>query len=201
MGLLERKRPVVFAGENPMITLYHTDTEEAIAGISLWRCTYSAQGEGFALALWCDPVAVGMPELPATAVFADNAAMARMVMTRFNQYQDGYQGRGLADIEPEPARFGQQFDGARLHLITCAAQEVNIELVWSDVLDTALSCFDNPKSPDRPEHFEITTVICPCRDGAIIVNGTRLPGKVRVAEDPMDSSAFLAFSETWVAIE
>ena len=54
----------------------------------------------------------------------------------------------------------------------------------------------------RPgEHFEITTVICPCRDGTIIVNGTRLPGEVRVPEDPMASSAFLAFSETWVARE
>jgi hypothetical protein len=201
MGLLERKRPVLFAGENPMITLYRPGTEEAIAGISLWRCTYSAHGEGFGLALWCDPVAIGMPDLPATMVFADNAVMARMVMTRFNQYQDGYQGRGLADIAPEPARFGQQFDGQRLHRITCAAHGVSIELVWSDVLDAALSYFDSPKRPDHPEDFEITTVICPCRDGAIIVDGTRLPGEVRVPEDAMASSTFLAFSETWVARE
>jgi hypothetical protein len=78
-----------------MITLYRPGTEEAIAGISLWRCTYSAYGEGFALVLWCDPSAVAMLDLPASAVFADNAAMAQMVMMRFNQYQDGYQGRGL----------------------------------------------------------------------------------------------------------
>jgi hypothetical protein len=63
------------------------------------------------------------------------------------------------------------------------------------------SYFDSPKRPDRPEHFEITAVICPCRDGAIIVNRTRLPSEVRVPEAPMASSAFLAFSETWVAIE
>lgn len=198
MGLLERKRPVAFAGETPMITLYRPGTEEAIAGVSCWRCTYSAHGEGFALALWCDPAAVGMPDLPPTAVFADTAAMGQMVMTRFNQYQDGYQGRGLADIVPAPARFGQQFDGQRLHRITCAAGGLSIELVWWEVLDAAFSYFDGDNGRER---FEITTVICPCRDGAIIVNGTRLHGEVRVPADPMASSAFLAFSETWVARE
>ena len=198
MGLLERKRPVAFAGENPMITLYRPGTEEAIAGVSAWRCTYSAHGAGFALALWCDPVAVGLPDLPATAVFAANAAMAEMVMTRFNQYQDGYQDRGVADIVPEPARFGQQFDGQRLHRITCVAHAVSIEVEWSDMLDAALSHFDVQSGPER---FDITTVICPCGDGAIIVNGTRLRGEVRVPDDPMAGSAFLAFSETWVVIE
>ena len=65
-------------------------------------------------------------------------------------------------------------------------------------MDAALSHFDGQSGPER---FDITTVICPCRDGAIIVNGRQLPGEVRVPEDPMASSAFLAFSETWVAIE
>ena len=198
MGLLERKRPVEFAGENHMITLYRPGTEEAVAGISCWRCTYSAEGEAFALALWCDPAALGMPDLPVAAVFADNAAMGQMVMTRFNQYQPGYQGRGLADIAPEPARFGQQFDGKRLHRITCAAQGLSIELVWWDVLDAALSYFD---SDDGPERFDVTTVICPCRDGTIIVNGTPLHSEVRVPAGESASSAFLAFSETWVARE
>jgi len=198
MEKFERKRPVVFAGENHMITLYRPGDEEAIAGISCWRCTYSAHGEGFAVALWCDPVAVGMSDLPPVAVFADNIAMGRMVMERFNQYFTGYKGRGLANIVPQQARFTQQFDGRRLHRITCAADVWSIGLLWREVLDASLEYFDNHSGSER---FDVTTVICPCRDGAIIVNGTPLPGEVRVPEGEKSSSAFLAFSETWIARE
>jgi len=116
MEKLERKQPVVFAGENHMITLYRSDHEESIAGISCWRCTYSEYGNGFTIALWCDPATVELPDLPPVAVFADNPAMGTMVMTRFNQ----------------------QFDGRRLHRITCLADKWSIEMLWQDVLDASL---------------------------------------------------------------
>ncbi|MCB9421712.1 MAG: hypothetical protein H6667_18070 [Ardenticatenaceae bacterium] len=181
-----------------MLTLYQPGTEEAVAGISCWRCTYSVHGEGFALVLWCNPLAVGIPDLPPIAVFVDNTAMGRMVMTRFNQYFIGYKGRGLENAEPQQARFVQQFDGQRLHRITCVAHEWSIEVQWREVLDAALESFDNHSGSER---FDVTTVICPCRDGAIIVNGTPLIGEVRVPEGEKLSSAFLALSETWIARE
>jgi hypothetical protein len=196
MSPLETKRPVVFAGENHLITLYQPGAEDAVAGISCWRCTYSAHGEGFVLALWCNPAAVGAPGLPPTAVLSDNPAMGRMVMARFNQYFGGFTGRGLADIAPEPARFTQQADGRRLHRITCVAAGMSIELVWREVFDAALEIFDNRSGP---EPYDVSAVICPCRGGAILVDGTPLLGEVRVPAGESASSAFLAFSETWVA--
>lgn len=196
MAKLDRKRPIVFAGENHMIALYKPGTEKAIAGISCWRCTYSAHGEGFAVVLWCNPEAVGMPELPPVAVCTDNAAMAHMVMTRFNQYFIGYKDLGLANVAPKPARFVQQFDGQRLHRITCAAEELSLEMQWRDVFDASLEYFDNHSGAER---FDVTTVICPCRDGAIIVNGKPIPGEVRSPEGEKPSSTFLALSETWIA--
>jgi hypothetical protein len=198
MGLLAKKRPVVFAGENHLITLYRPGSDEAVAGVSCWRCTYSEHGEGFVLAMWCDPAAVEAPDLPPTAVYADNAAMGRMVMARFNQYFAGFEGRGLTEIEPQPARFVQQADGHRLHRITAVSAELSIELLWQEVFDAALEIFDNRSGP---EPYDVSAVICPCRHGAIIVNGVALRGEVRVPAGESASSAFLAFSETWVARE
>ena len=196
MGLLERRQPVVFAGENHMITLFGPGTDRAIASISCWRCTYSAQGEGFTLAMWCDPEAAGIPDGPATAVFTDNVAMSRMVMARLNQYFASYDGRGLAERDPTTARFSQQFGGRRFHRILCASDQATIELEWRDVSDGALEVFDNDSGPER---FDVTSVICPCREGLITVNGVRLQGRSRAADHDVPSSSFLAFSETWVA--
>jgi hypothetical protein len=104
-----------------MITLYGPGLETPVASISCWRCTYSAHGEGFTLAVWCDPVAIGVPGMPATVVFTDNATMSRSVMSRLNQSFEGYQGRGLAELTPAMARFSQQFGGKRFHRILCAS--------------------------------------------------------------------------------
>jgi hypothetical protein len=198
MGLLESKRPVIFAGENHLITLYQAGSDAAVAGVSCWRCTYSEHGEGFVLALWCDPVAVAAPDLPPTAVYADNAAMGRMVMARFNQYFAGFRDRGLAGLAPQPARFFQQADGQRLHRISCRGDGLTIELLWQEVFDAALEIFDNRSGPAP---YDVSAVICPCRRGALSVNGRTLRGEVRVPDGGAASSAFLAFSETWVARE
>ena len=198
MSLLEQKRPVVFAGENHLITLYRTGSDEPVAGVSCWRCSYSEHGEGFVLALWCDPAAVEAPDLPPTAVYADNAAVGRMVMARFNQYFAGFKGRGLAELEPRPARFVQQADGQRLHRITAVTVDLSIELLWQGIFDAALEIFDNRSGP---EPYDVSAVICPCRRGAISVSGVELRGEVRVPAGESASSAFLAFSETWVARE
>jgi hypothetical protein len=196
MGLLEKKRPVVFAGENHLITLYRPGSDEPVAGVSCWRCAYSVHGEGFVLALWCDPVAVEVPTLPPTAVYTDNTAMGWMVMARFNQYFAGFEGRGLTEIDPQPARFVQQADGRRLHRITAVAAELSIELLWQEVFDAALEIFDNRSGP---EPYDVSAVICPCHRGAILVKGVPLRGEVRVPAGESASSVFLAFSETWVA--
>ena len=198
MGLLEQRRPVVFAGENHMITLFGPSLDTAIASISCWRCNHSDDGEGYTLALWHDSTAMGSLGMPATAVFTDNARMSRIVMSRFNQYFEGYKDRGLADLTPAMARFNQQFGGKRFHRILCTSDAWTIELEWKDVVDVALEVFDNDSGP---EHYDVSAVICPCREGTITVNGVAMEGRIRPASSGVSSSAFLAFSETWVAQE
>jgi hypothetical protein len=124
--------------------------------------------------------------------------MGRMVMARFNQYFAGFHGRSLAEIVPQPARFVQQADGRRLHRIMCVSADLSIELLWQAAFDAALEIFDNRSGP---EPYDVSAVICPCQRGTISINGVALRGEVRVPAGESASSAFLAFSETWVARE
>jgi hypothetical protein len=196
MPLPEPKRPVVFAGENSMIRLFRSGGDEIVAAASYWRCTYSEAGEGNALVIWADPIASGLGDLAPHAVYADNLAMGRMVTVEFNQYLRGYQNRGFGEMAPQPARFFQQGDGRRQHRVTCLTGQNTIELLWQDVLDAALCFFDNTSGNRK---FEVSSVICPCSRASISVNGTSATAEVKHQEGTIDSSAFLALSETWVA--
>lgn len=195
MTLLASKYPVIFAGENHMITLHLAGTQTPILSASCWRCTYSEHGEGFVLLIWHDPAQSGLAQLPPDVIYADNAAMARMVAERFGQYFEGFRGRGVATREPVPARFVQQGDGRRSHRIACMAGEITIELVWREMLDTNLEIFYNTSGPIP---YDVSAVICHCAHGAIQVNGAPSQGEVHQPAGETYSSAFLAFSETWV---
>lgn len=52
---MPRSRTVVFAGENPLLTLHRPGTDEAVAVAGLWRSTFAEEGAGYALVLWVDP--------------------------------------------------------------------------------------------------------------------------------------------------
>jgi hypothetical protein len=194
MSTLDKKRPVIFAGENHLISLYLPGEDDAVLRVSCWRCTYSAQGEGFVLAWACDGAIPGFPTLPKRAVYSDNTAMARLVMGQLNEHFAGF--AGVAALEPQPARFIQMGDGQRMHRITCLCAGQSIELLWQDVFDAALEIFDNRSGPVP---YDVSAVICPCRYGSVALDGVALNAEIRVPDGYSASSAFLAFSETWVA--
>lgn len=192
MPLLNKKRPVIFAGENHLITLYRPTSDEPLVWTSCWRCTYSEHGEGAVLFMRCE-----RDDLPPLAIYSDNPPLARMVAGLFNQYFDGFRDLGLATLEPLPASFHRTADGVTRYQITCTAETTVIELVWHEAFDAALEIFDNTSGPIP---YDVSAVICPCRNGAIIANGIPLAGEVRSPIGASASSAFLAFSETWVGV-
>ncbi len=51
------KRPVIFAGENPLIMLYRPGGDDLVAVASLWHATFTAEGAGHSLLIWADPEA------------------------------------------------------------------------------------------------------------------------------------------------
>jgi hypothetical protein len=188
----QKKAPVVFAGENPLIMLYRPESDELVAVASLWHATFSEQGDGYSLVIWVDPAASGLGHLAPAGIYTDNVALARMLWTTLNQRWEPLQNRGLAEAEPQPARFVQQADGRRLHRITCATGTTTIELLWQNAQDVF-------HTVTYPYEYEVSAVIMPCARASISVDGIRVTGEVRPHADVFQSSAIVAFCETWVA--
>lgn len=194
----EVKRPVIFTGENPGLSLYRPGTDELVVAASYWRCTYSAHGEGNVLVLWLDQAALEAGEGTLTVIYADNAPLARFVTDTLNQHFGDFQNRGFADVQPEPARFSQEWGSRGSHRVAVQAAERRVELVWRDVRDYGQVVATAMALGGRS--FDLATVICPCATGTITVDDVAVAGEVRLGERDgrPQSSAFLAFAESWV---
>lgn len=192
------KRPVIFCGENPGLSLYQSASGALVAAASYWRCTYSAHGEGNALIMWVDLNGAGLGQGELRAIYADNAAMARFVTDTLNQHFANFQGRDFPSVQPQPARFFQESDSRRYHRVVCHADDHAVELVWQDVRDRQMIIGTDLELGGRS--FELATVICPCARATITLDGSPVPGEVRLGERDghLQSSAFLAFAESWV---
>lgn len=191
----QQVRPVVFAGENPILQLYQAGSDQYSAVASIWRATYSEQGVGYVLFLWIDPASSGLGDDAVTGVYTDNADLTRLVWTNFNQHFGSFQNRGFDQAAPQPARFTEDAGGRRSHRITCAAGPTIIDLHWRDVQDV----FHNtgPAALGGTDWI-VTNVVCPAARAAITVNGNPVAGEVRQTGTTFQSSAFLAFCESWV---
>lgn len=188
---------VVISGENPGLTLYRAGTDEVILRASYWRSVYSAGGDGNALLIWVDPSVAPAGMTAPYAIFTDNPAMARIATDRFTQYFGGFDALGFGEMDTTHARFAQDGDGRWYHRIVCNTGTLVIELTWWDVI--AHNMVQNNGYSLGASTYTLATVICPCRAAQVILNGTSIEGEVRVTEgDSTMSSAFLAFSETWV---
>ena len=192
------KTPVIFTGENPGLSLFHADAGALVAAASYWRCTYSTHGEGSALILWLDRAGAGVGEGTLTAIYADNAPMARFVTDTLNQHFGDFQDKGLPSVTPEPARFFQESDSRSYHRVAVHAETHRIELLWRDVQDYQQVIGSEMTLGGRS--FELATVICPCAGATIAFDGASIQGEVRLGERDgrPQSSAFLAFAESWV---
>lgn len=194
----ETRSGVVFSGENPDLTLYKPGTDQVIATLSYWRCVYSAHGEGNALLIWVDPEASGLGDKAPHAIYTDNAPMAKLVAVNFTQFFTEHRKLGWDTAEPIYARFFQESDSRWYHRVVCNTGDDVIELQWWDVL-TQMMRYE-PDSQLGPNRWDLHTVICPCASGSISINNTPINGEVHssTAGEQPESSAFLAFSETWV---
>lgn len=189
---------IIFSGENPGLTLYKPGTEQVVAAVSYWRCVYSEVGDGNATLIWVDPQESGLGEAAPHAIYTDNPAMARLVADRFTQHFPRFQPLGFADIEPVHARFFQEGDGRWYHRVVSHSTENVVELSWWDIIEHQMR--QRVDYQIGPTTWDLATVICPCKNATIMVNNTPVTGEVRWSTDgeQASSSAFLAFSETWV---
>lgn len=195
--MIEIKRPVFMAGENPGMQLYLPQAEAPVAVVSYWDCTYSALGPGTALVFWLDAARAASP-VGNGGIFCDNDPLAHALIERLTQHFPEFQNVPVTTLPYLAATCGHTFDG-QVYRVRCQTAQHQISLEWRSLLDQKRLHW--PQFPTGDTAFDLTTVICPCQTGQITVDDQRVPGSVQTgaARDGAPSStAFLAFAESWV---
>ncbi len=186
-------------GENPGLRLYVPDTEHLVAVASYWHCTYSPLGTGNALVLWLDATRMlGVSVYRSGGIFTDNVPLARALVETLTQHFPEFRGLPVTDLPYIEAVCEHVFDGTR-YAAHCRAADAQVEVAWEELLDQKY--LNWPQFPAGAAAYDLTTVICPCRAGRVMLNGIAVPGEVlqaKAADGSPSSTAFLAFAESWV---
>jgi hypothetical protein len=193
--MAEIKRPVFFSGENPAMTLYMPNTEQVTAVASYWYCTDSPHGMGHTLILW---LADETTNIGHGGIFTDNTELAKVLVNKLTRHFPEFENIPVETLTYTNAHCEHVYNGTSYRAI-CRSAEIRVELEWMDVLDRKQVVW--PDFPTGDTAYDLTTVICPCREARIQVNDKMVDGEVqtlKAGDGFFRSTAFLAFAETWI---
>ena len=190
--MVDVKRPVLVCGENPAFTLYDDSGERNVVA-SYWHITWSQYGAGHVLILW-------LRDSPqATGIYADNAPLAALLLERLVRHFPEFERLAIETAPQVAATLNHSSDGHSFYAVECRPEGRDvIKLRWAELLDVKQIAW--PAFPTGDILHDLTTVICPCRSASVMIDTHAIPGAIQTGESGgyPSSSAFLAFSETWV---
>jgi len=194
-------RRVDWSGDNPGIYL-KTDPQGEFASLCVWfRVALSPHGPGHVLVLFETPTLQADANGVVNVCLADNTPLARWLIdnfcTKFGVFRGAAAFKGLT-VQPMASldTSGSDAHGAR---VAVKGPGLEIELRW-DALGEPFAADVAPEQSGTGAH-RMLSVFVESADASITVNGRRLPGAPvpRPFLGRSASSAFLAFSETWIA--
>lgn len=191
---------VEWAGENPAISLKETPDGPFVTLASFFRVVQSIHGRGHALVLMQSPHAAKPKKGEENYVFYDNEKLARFLVSDFISHFGAFKGvpglqnliyQRLDTVESQ----GNAIDSYRE---TVNAGDFLVRLEWKGLCKAFCFAFPPEKSATGKHHMPSTFV--GCKEALVTINGKILPGKPvpREIAGHTITSAFLAFSETWI---
>jgi hypothetical protein len=169
-------------GANPGLQLFAADGS-TVGYASVWRVDWSPHGAGTALVVWHDG---------RTRVLTPSPPLGAWLAGEFTRHFPEVQGLAWPAPELVEAPVALEIDLAS----GMWARAADVEVEIADPLDRRLIRVDDFDLGGRPN--VLSTVLMPCRVGAIRIGGEPLPGQPRVRTAPRASStAFLADAEVW----
>lgn len=192
---------VDWSGENPGIYLKEDPDGDYTALAVFFRVVLSPHGRGnAALVLGAPDEARGWPDAP-NFIMTDNQRLMRWIVDGWVSKFPTFVGRAgldamswldLESVEKRPGDLKTQYSEI------LRGSGVTTEMVWRG-LGAPLPVEVTKENSATKEH-EMYSVFLEAADASIVVNGTPLKGSVqdRPFFGRTMSTAFLAFSETWV---
>ena len=191
---------VYVTGENPGIRLLDKEGGTVLTAVSYWRIIWSPVGPGH-----ISYITTGDGKSPGDLRIAlvDNRKLydflTQQIMATFDNSTSGrpftvvqatfnYSGQGT---------FNDSGDAMKERKVTSKSDKYTVELVWRDFyepfqLDTPVG---GPRNP-----FGVTSLFIPAKSADVVINGKKAAGNVYPQKrgPAQSSTAFLAFSESWV---
>jgi len=190
---------VEWSGENPGI--YLKDDQGAWQALAVYfRVVTSPYGMGSgAIVLGAPATGTGHPIAP-NLCLSNNEPLMRWLVEHFVSRFASFRGvPALPAMTYHAARaFETTGDGRTFHQESLRGEGVSVDLRW-EMLRAPFAVDVAPATSATGKH-QMYSVFVEAADGSIRVNGARLPGRV-IQRDFLDrrmSTAFLAFSETWI---
>ncbi len=192
---------VDWSGENPGMYLRESPDGPSSALVSFFRVVVSPFGPGHAAFVLLDPNGPGTASLP-NACFTDNEPLAHYLLSDFVSFFGAFKGNPcLKTLAFRSAnRFTHEGSHTSSWTETVSGPGVHLEMTWADLYDTFQ--LDVPVEKSATGGHRMFSLFVSARQGICTFNGTRAPGAAvpHDAHGRVGSSAFLAFSETWMKI-
>ncbi len=200
-------RPVInpgkvdWSGENPGMYLRETADGPYVTLISYFRVVLSPEGRGHAAFILQDPHGDGKSAAKPNLCITDNEPMAGYLRDGFVANFGAFKGiKGLSSIRMVPGwDFMRAGDGATSHVEWFRSTVGQVSLAWKDLGDVYI--VEMPKEKSATGQHEMFSLFVDVRGVEVSVNGKGVAGKPfprEFAGKKDSSTAFLAYSETWV---
>ena len=193
---------VDWSGENPGIYLKEHESDANYATLALFfRVALSPYGRGHAaIVLGAPEVSSGCPHV-SNLIMTDNQRLMRWIVDGWVCKMPTFISRAGLDamtwldcdsVEKRPSNLKSRYSE------TLRGSGVTLEMIWRDI-GPPLPVEVTKENSATKEH-EMYSVFLEARDAEVRINGTALPGAVadRQFFGRTMSTAFLAFSETWI---
>ena len=191
---------VAWTGENPGIYLKDTQDGPWTGLLTFFRITWSEHGRGHGVVVLDDPeVEQSLPEV-ASFCITDNEPLARYLVDEFfSNFASFKVSPGLKAIQYLPlTEVHREGDTRHTYTEVVKSADQEVRMTWKGL--SAPYAVDMPPEKGPTKSHEMYSLFLDASDALVTVNGRPLKGKVveREFADTKKSTAFLAFSESWM---
>ena len=191
---------VDWSGENPGMYLKETPDGPFVTLVSFFRVVVSPHGRGHALILLEAPLLHrSLPEALNVCV-TDNDALARYLVSNFATYFGAFKGaEALQYMDYVPLEgVAASGDPRSAYMEWIKGPGVEATLSWEDLGEPFM--VNIPKEKSATGKHALHSLFVDARRATATVNGRQLKGKPvpREFAGRQSSTAFLAYSETWI---
>ena len=196
------RNKIDWSGENPGMYLKETAEGPFVTLVSFFRVVTSPHGRGHAAFMLLDPHGEGSDPGKPNVCLTDNEPLAAYLQNGFVSRFGAFKGaRGLASLQMKPGwDFMSAGDGRSSHTEWFRSAIGQVNLTWDKL--SAPFMVELMKDQSATGAHEMFSLFLESSLATITINGMPVAGK-SVARDWIgrkSTTAFLAFSETWIKV-